>query len=280
MLSQLSCTSSPFGQNEISEGRREMTGSVLLSEPRNLEDIYVWMEEFNISSRTDENGEFSLTLPPPSSQSQGGGVNGVFDLYFYIANYYLRKTEVLVRDGEFLYGEASLNADGELLAPEVLTEFLLIRTTITPTITTLDCSPNPPGPSTPPCDTMLVRLTLQATKGDSVPVVFPGSPSGLGGVVLKNVDTEEAFTIAAIPGSQSQHTVGVEEQPVTRVMTFNLRENPIPRGTYEVIPYFLIRFEDIPQGLKASLGPAAEQLDVAFLRIPFRRQQAATLTIL
>lgn len=277
LVSQFACTSSPLGDNGISSGRRKMRGEILISEPRNLDGVFVWLEEFNIGTRTDENGEFSIVLPPPSTQSESGGVTGLFTLYFYIANYYLRTAEVFINNGEFLYGKADLDPDGELLNARVLTEFLLIKTTLSPSVTFLECGGG--EPDVPPCDTMLVKLTLQATKGDSVPVLFPGSPSGLGGVLLRNQDTGAVFTIEAIPGSQSQHSVGVEEQPVTRVMVFDLMTNPIPRGTYEVIPYFLIRFELIPPALKATLGRSIEQLGPEYLKIPFRREETATLVI-
>lgn len=255
-----------------------MSGKIQLTERRDLDDVVVWLEEFNISTRTDENGEFSLVLPPPSSQSATGGVNGLFTLYFYIANYYLRTAEVLVNDGEFAYGRADLSPDGSMFNARVLTEFLLIEMEITPNMTALDCGPG--GPDVPPCDELRVKLTLQATQGDSVPVVFPGSPSGLGGVLLRNVDTDEVYTIEAIPGSQSQHMVGVEEEEVIRVMTFDLIENPVPRGTYEVIPHILIRFESIPEDLIVTLGETAvEQLGAAYLKIPFRRAKKAILVV-
>ncbi len=122
------CTEVPLVSTEITAGKRQVSGSVRLEQSNEFKNIYVWLEGFDIATTTDKSGNFSLTLPPPSSQNARGGITGLFSLYFYLANYFLATSEVLVHDGVFLYSNADLNKNGELLRPKILTEFLRIAT--------------------------------------------------------------------------------------------------------------------------------------------------------
>ncbi|MFQ5706322.1 MAG: hypothetical protein ACE5HO_02680 [bacterium] len=252
------CTGNPFGDSGIA-GKREIRGKVVLSPAASRKDIFVWLEGFNIGTRTDEGGNFQLLLPPPSSQSSGG-VDGIFNLFFYLANYELATAEVVIQDGEFVFSKGDINQDGELSSPESLSQVLSIKTEIRQNDIIKEL--------------FAVIITLAAIQ-DSVTVVFPGSVGGLlGAVLLRNLDTGEIFIIEGTPGAMSRDVVLIGKMPITRSLFFSLKVNPLPRGTYEVIPYLLLRHLEIPTDLILSLGDDVEGLGPNYLKIPFRREQA------
>lgn len=260
-----SCTSNPFGDDGISEGRRSMSGRVLLDDESGLEDVYVWLEDFDISTRTDAEGHFSLTLPPPASQSPTGGLNGVFRVYFYMANFLLESFEVLLQDGEFRYGEGALNNEGSLITPVEMNKFLEIKSRITPAVV-------PRGFDQP----IGAEVQLHAIMRDSVSVVYPNSTGGLlGAVFLRELGTGQIHILKGAPGNDDKVVVG--ENVTSRVLVFDLQGPTgglLPVGHYEVIPYILVAHEPIPPELIQSLGNDVQALTEDYLKIPFQRDLA------
>jgi hypothetical protein len=91
------CTSNPFGDDEISEEKRTISGVAQLADQSNAKGIMVWMAGFNISTFTDESGAFKITLPPQGSQGPAGGLSGVLNMYFFVGNYLLDYAQVGVQ---------------------------------------------------------------------------------------------------------------------------------------------------------------------------------------
>src|SRR5262245_34856858 len=109
------CTSNPFGNEEIKRPDYKIIGGRLALEDNTTpDDIYVWLGGTAISTRTDRNGDFQLSLPP-SGNNGAIASGGVFDLYFYVANYRLSSAKIVVQNDGFLFGEADLDAGGRLL---------------------------------------------------------------------------------------------------------------------------------------------------------------------
>lgn len=266
----LSCTSNPAGGDSISQGRRSMSGKVILNENSSsnssLENIFVWMEEFDISTRTDAAGEFSLTLPPPGSQNNSGGVSGVFQIYFYLANYSLETAEVLIRDGEFMYGRADLDNSGSLVLDATLDKFLHVKTEIAPA-------------SVPRSYDNIIGATveLSSTTPDSVSVVFPNSIGGsLGAIFMRNTETGQIYVLSGPPDGARDKVV-ITQTGTSRPFVFDLAgptAGNLPVGRYEVIPYILVVHEPVPRQLIESLGNEVEELTPNYLKIPFRRELA------
>jgi len=257
----LSCTELPFGGNEISSGHRQIRGKVKLHDGSSPDNVYIWLSSFNIGTYTDKTGEFKLTLPPKSSMGSSGGISGTFDLYFYIANYKLASSQVVVRDGEFAYSRGDINKDGEIYETKVLRRFLRINTALSPA----SVSTNYTG-------SIEAKVTLQATI-DSATVIVPESVGGmLGAIFVKKIDSHEVFTYKSVPitGTSSKFLVGLTSRSLN--MTFNLILNPLPPGKYEVIPYLLIAHETIPEGLIESIGSNVKKLHPDYLNIPFKRE--------
>ncbi|MFQ5601732.1 MAG: hypothetical protein ACE5HS_00530 [bacterium] len=90
VLGFFACTENPLSSGRIFSGIR---GQVSLSEDLSPENIYVWMEKWQIATRTDDHGEFLLNLPPVSTQGGSGGISGLFTACFYAAHYQLATVE-------------------------------------------------------------------------------------------------------------------------------------------------------------------------------------------
>ncbi len=257
------CTTNPVGEGNISEQKLQVKGQVTLSGDADPEGVFVWLNGIGISVRTDENGNFNLTLPPPASQSASGGLEGIFNLYYYVANYGLETSEVLIQKGEFVYSKGDLNKDGELITPKSLTQFLEIKTDVAPVSVPVNFG-----------ERIGVTVTVTALGQDSVSVDFPNSIGGfLGAIFLRNIDTGEVHIFSG-PPTELKDKVLVIREGHFRQLLFTISNNPLPIGKYEVIPYLLVAHENIPVELLSSLGNNIESLSPNYLAIPFRRDVA------
>ena len=79
------CTESPIEEN-IDISNHTLRGKVELSDGLQPDGVFVWFKVLNMSTRTGDDGSFELNLPPASKQP-GNGLDGIFNLYFYMSNY-------------------------------------------------------------------------------------------------------------------------------------------------------------------------------------------------
>lgn len=259
------CTSNPIGEDEISSGKRQITGKVTLSDKASPAGVLIWLDFFDAGAKTDENGEFSITLP--QTAIQGGtsdGVTGIFTLYYFLTNYKLETTQLVVNNGEFAYSQGDINQDGELFEPKSLRKFLSIRTSVEPATVSEDF-----------VGVINVNVHLQTLLNQETAVVrFPSSTLGpLGTIILKYLATGELFVFASLqrdPNSDTQ-TIGNIEQVIS--MSFNKTQAEFPLGKYEVIPFMLIQVDPIPAGLLSHFGidlnllaPTADYLEIPISR--------------
>lgn len=260
-----SCTESPFSQ-AISNEPRQIRGQVDLLDTSLDGQIYVWLEGFKIGTRTDEDGYFLLEIPKDLGESSYASLNGIFKLYFYVANYDINTADVVVRNGLFVYGEGDLTLDGNLRQVITMEKILKIFTIVDPKWAQI----NYDGP-------INVQVTLQATH-DSVKVIYPKSTGDLlGAILLRNVETQEVFIDIPDIGAKIPDLEVIGTEPKSRRMVFqlngtNFRDLFLPVGDYRVIPYFLIEHEDLPQELLDTIGENVELIGKDFLKIPYRRE--------
>lgn len=261
-LGQFGCTSNPVGENNISPQNLMVRGSVILSDNLNKDGVYIWMDGFNLSTRTDTNGAFELTLPGPAGSS---GITGAFNIYYYLANFILAKTEVFTRNGEFIYAIGEIDSKGELIAPKFLQQSLQIITTVQPTSVSL----NNLGDAV----NLRVEVILQSFV-DSVIVYFPQKVEELTSpLIFRNTSSNEIVILNSIVSDSAVADLDtIKATPTVRVLTVPLEANSLVPGQYEIIPFLLIKDESAPVELLESLGPAAQELGPGYLDLPFRRQ--------
>ena len=252
------CTWNPFGEDEISSGYRKISGNVQLNDGSNPDNVYVWLEGFNVGTYTDGTGQFSLTLP----HSGTSNLSGVYKLYFYVANYELDYAQVVVQNGEFVYSRGDINKQGQLGLPKILRRFMRIETSVNPASVTQNYTEN-----------IDVMVTLTATT-DSATVIIPKSIGGsLGAVLIRKIGSQEVFIHEYSPYSgMDYHILVGQRQPQVISMIFNLILKPLLPGDYEVIPYLLMAHESIPGDLIETLGSNVKALSQNYLKIPFKRK--------
>jgi hypothetical protein len=254
------CTSNPFGDDEISQEKRKISGVARLADQSSAKGIMVWMAGFNISTLTDEGGGFEIALPPKGSQGSTGGLSGIFNMYFFMANYLLDSAQVVVQNGAFVYGRGDVNKEGKLSVPRSLRRFLRISTALLPPAVEKNF-PNRIG----------VNVTLEAII-DTATVIFPRSVGGfLGAVFFKRVGSEDLIIYEPVAGANTRDISLIGRVSSSRLIVFTLLQLSLPPGQYEVIPYLLIRHQLLPPGMLASLG-AVEGLSPAYLNLPLRRE--------
>ncbi len=267
LLPLAGCIENPFNSDDkISGGTRSVNGTVQLNDRASPEGTFVWLESFNLGSRADAGGKFSLTLPPPGAQGGNGGATGFFNLYYYLANYSSNTATVATRNGAFIYSEADINQNGEIVNTTSLRKFLRINTVLTPT-------------SVPSSTTQLidVQVSLQAL-GDSVSIIIPETPGAgnlMGALLLRSLSASQPqvfiYKTSALGSVRERVTLSSAQQHV-RNAALSLISLPLPPGEYEVIPYILIRHQSLPLEMMTALGPNLESLSPNYLQIPMRRE--------
>ena len=255
------CVSNPFGDDEISGGNRKLSGRVQLSDQLKPQGVYVWLEGLNIGTRTDENGGFEIIFPPPASQSSGG-VSGVFNLLFYMANFNLVSKPVSINNGLFVYAQGEINKSGEFVSPIFLFQSLSIETIMAPSTMRSDSGGE-----------ISARVFLKASR-DSVDVFFPRMVGEfLAPLIFHNLDTDEVFIIQCIlAGIELSDYLSIYTTPYERIYLAALSPGILTVGKYEVISYLFLANDQVPEALLKSLGEDIETLGANYLKIPFLRQ--------
>ncbi len=257
------CTENPFGgNNDISSGARQVRGTLQLSDRASPEGAWVWLENFNLGARADASGRFELNLPPPGTQGRSGAT-GIFDLYYYLANYKIVTAKVATRNGEFVYDQADINKKGEIGSAPALQKFLSIATALTPATISVRSATS-----------IDVAVTLQA-ESDTVTVVIPqtiGLGNLIGALLIRSLNRPEILVYVNIPGNERNYEfASINTAKHLRTAVLNLLRQPLAPGDYEVIPYILIRHQNVPRQLMATLGPYVEDLGPNYLQIPMAR---------
>ncbi len=259
----LGCTENPFlEEEEVSS--RAIVGTVKLKDGWNPEGIHVWLEGLDVWTRTDENGDFRLDLPPPGSEGTGEGVNEDFYLYYYVANYRLDSSKVVILNGEVARSAGDINDKGELKEVKYLYRILDVHTDISPDGIPEDYKRG-----------VTITVSLTATSGP----LFVKSFKRVQNSVLKRtgfiiLDADGNFERAMHLGRWWRRAAEiVPDGGKVWEIKFLWSACDLPKGTYGIIPYLLVLQDGIPAGLIESLGPEATELGPGYLRMPFKRDE-------
>lgn len=258
------CTENPFGNKDQQISSRNIGGKVYLKDGAKPQGIFVWLETFDVGTRTDENGNFNLTLP--SSMSEGGvtGGDGIFYLYFYVANYRLDSAQVVIVNGEVARSEGDINDNGELNEAKGLTKILNIGIDIYPSFIEFDS-----------WGRMTAIITLRAIY-DNVEVasrkrmenhVFKRS-----GLIFLDGEGNFVGTVGRGTGWRMGTEI-ISQSPKKWIVEMNVPPCDLPLGIYKVVPYLLVKQNNLPPQLIESMGTNVEALGPNYLNIPFVRQE-------
>lgn len=256
----LSCTKSPFGENEISGGNSTLKGLVKLDTNEVAKNAIVWLEGINIGARTDENGEFNLQLPAPGSQGGTTGYSGTLTLYCFMGNCNVGTARVGLRNGTFLAGDKNLDQNGKLKDPIYITKTLDVEVRTSPDRIKYGET-----------SSVLVEVILTATS-DSVRVWFPGVVNGLyGPMVITKVDIDSSQVVSTtITGIYGTNEVLVEDNaPIRRSFILGAGNFKNETAQYLITPFLLVRKTGVPQGLLDYIGFKGDYDIEHFGAIPF-----------
>ena len=260
-----SCTDNPFfGGQDGALDKHLVRGKVMLSDGKSPENIYVWLDSLNISTRTGANGDFSLNLPKGDSLT---GYNSTMQLYYYVANYKITFSTVLVHDGLFEYNKYDINNEGRIKSTVVLSKLLDIST---------DISPSTLSPSSEP---RLLNINVTLRTIDTTVMVFTEMDRELvlGSYIFKESGTAQDQAIRISNQGVSIKGFFIDSSSIWQGQLL-WQPGMLTSGIYEVYPYLIIQQEDFPDGLLESFGSNATKFSENYLKIPFRHD-TAVLTV-
>ena len=259
----ISCSENPFFKNE-NVSNNSISGKVELSDQLSPDSIFVWFRVLNIGTRTDENGDFRLEIPSPNLQP-GKGLDGLYAVHFYAANYVLDSLEIAMSNGSIQISSTEVNDKGELKKHVKLQKLVDITLSIEPPSITQDFQ-----------DTVITSLSLKAFKEDVTVYcnrstkTFKRDPLFLAGIL---VDSTNKFVKYVRREDRGLTTVvyNVGTSPVAVYdLILKLEPGALSPGEYRIIPYFDIRQYNLPEGLIECLGDDVLTYSPAHLRLPIK----------
>jgi len=251
------CTDSFLGDDEISGNNRIVRGKVQLENFNDASGVFVWLEGLQISTKTDQDGNFELFLPASSAVVN----ESLLELFCYVGNYVPYKESLVVRDGAFVYSENKINSSGSFNEP-----FFMIKSF------DIDVMVRPSRISNRKNAPLNIQVTLSSVH-EKAKVFFPFNVDGFRTpLIFKNLDTGE-ITVrnTTLVGLGSIENVVLSKTEYIRSYVANVASNEFIAGSYEIIPYMLVPDQVVPQELLTSIHPNVEKIGKNYLQLPFKR---------
>ena len=269
LISFFSCTSNPFWDDS---GTIEMkiTGKVITENNQTNVPVSVWLETFDLYTTTDSVGYFSISIN--NSQTSYGSMNGPVNLYLYIHNYELDSVTVYFTNGMFSKEQTDFSEDGELLNPVEMKKILSGEVILHFNKNSIQAR-----------DTLRVSFNLEthsAVSIDTYKYILQWDGSDFhSGLFFRSLTDNETVTIYRFTGTnqfgnsvddQLRNLAYEKDESITWTYYLLSDSLNLSSGDYEVLPYLLIRHDQIPIGLiEAQGGDSALTLSAYFLDLPF-----------
>jgi hypothetical protein len=248
----------------------KITGKVLTENNQTNVPVSVWLETFDLYTTSDSGGYFSFSIT--NSQTSNGSMNGPVNLYFFIHNYELDSVTVYFTNGMFSKEQTDFSEDGELLNPVEMKKILSGEVI-------LHFNKN----SIQTRDTLRVSFNLEthsAVSIDTYKYILQEDGSDFhSGLFFRSLTDNETVIIYRFSGTDK---FGNSVEDRLRNLAYEKNESitwtyyllsdslNLSSGDYEVLPYLLIRHDQIPIGLiDAHGGDSALTLSAYFLDLPF-----------
>lgn len=234
-----SCTENPFLDISISEdSSRQLSGTISVEKSIDQSGVFVWLYELNISTWTDNAGNFTIILP---KISEGGSTENL-TIYYFVANYELQSSSVFLENGLFKYGEADLNDKGKIKDTIYLKKLISIETSVNPTF--IDLNNNDSVKIT-------TKLTLEGTDPLAVSTYYNNRQGYWSGIFIRSISDPDMEILRITDGSNYNETL-LEDTLLWKRSLFVPDLNLEP-GIYAISPYLRIT-SNLPSGLIKPKG--------------------------
>ncbi|MGH1362505.1 MAG: hypothetical protein ACRBF0_03050 [Calditrichia bacterium] len=259
LLITAACTDNPFSDNGALQSRNSIVGQVELPEGANGVRPYIWLDKINLGAFSDSSGRFSLKLPSPANQP-GNGFSGSLTLYCYIGNYKIDTRQVLMNDGEFLYGQGDLNKNGGIVSALSPAKMLNVQTDVIPLIISPDVD-----------EVIAVNMNLRAVSSPVRVSLTTADSTVFASAVAVRTDTTAFVSLPIQRGPTSPVSQLISANGVTLETQFTISQNSLSQGEYRILPSVWVEGTGVPANLLASLATEAAVFDAGYARIPFDR---------
>ncbi len=265
-LLTVTCTENFLFDEDISpRTMRVVEGTVRLQGENSHHGVYIYLEGFDIHTRSAADGSFKLEIPQNPRLQPGNGVDGAFYIWYYVDNFQLRRSLTLVREGQFSYGHADINDKGRIKNTVTLLKLLDIRTAVSPPSIGEDYN----GP-------LRINMTL-TNRVDSVYInVFQRKYHELGGIYVINQADSNDISFVRLENARNRSVLVDSIQHWQMIVE---RDSlPLFPGKYDVLPFVKISHPDMPAVLRDRFGANAATFSREFLNLP-RKMLPATIAI-
>lgn len=261
------CTSNPFSDEEAIHSQ-VLHGTISLSDGMIPNNIFVWLEPFDMCTRTDSSGAYSFSLPAPEAQS-GGGLSGIYKLYFYVANYAIRSVDIPMANGLFEPTESTGTSEIGQLPSIELKKLVHIEATQYETHATESH-----------LDSILVHFRMYSLEDEiSVRAIFSfpvwkGGPQFMAGLV-RGLDPNNSFLRTFLfenpaKGHRESHFKAVPQPIDLNPFLVRIPQYEFPDGLYEFIPFITVEQPNVPSGLLEKLGTDAVTFATTYIDYPIK----------
>lgn len=261
ITSGFGCTKNPFFKdNEITN--RSLKGRVTLSDSSIPDNIYVWLNGFNMGTRTNSNGDYELTYPPSSEQGSGSGISEELTLYFYVADYALDSLKILFINGEIASGQGHINEDGQIPAEVVLKKLVYFDIEVDPLTVTMNAT-----------QTFFVTITMQTDSNNAwinMMSIVTNKHYYQTGIFIVHEESGSMMSKVDQPGyTPTDYLIG--DTLIIWNIGFYHNISNFPAGNYQMVPYIIVKQPGIPADLLNSISPDLLAFGPDYLKLPFKR---------
>jgi len=258
-----SCTSNPlFKEDQIKS--EQISGQILLDDESTPDNIYVWLEGFELSTLTDSQGRFTISIPSPETRGLGSNFNGEVSLYFYVANYYIDSTKIIFANGKLLEDQAAIDSVGELTATRTLRKMASVEIFA--------------GQSLPDSNVLKFYITLTSfdynIKVYSLRELLKYPQTGFirTGFIIESLENSQLIIFIDRPESFLWGDVLLAAAPQEWRYDVDLDIFDLPVGHYRIVPYLLFPQNGIPDALLESISSTVEKFNEDYLLLPMKRE--------
>ena len=256
-LCLIGCTENAlFDDGNTAQDKHIVSGTLSLSDGASPENAYIWVRDLGVSSWRTSQGSFAIQIPRTAEYE---GLNGEYTVYFYVGNYHYDTATVIVRNGQFEYGQKNITNEGRFDRSIVLMKMLDIKCSVLPKSIAPDVS-------------LDYTIILELVNIDSFVSIITqvDRDQNMRGYFVKPLDNNS--TVWKLYSNTGTNLSGF---PITSrtVLETTGSFNPvlISAGHYEIIPFIVVVQSGLPDELLLSLGNKVNAYELDYLNVPYIR---------